>query len=315
MAMHRVAPVTDDVAAHLDAARDGDEAAFARLIQPYRRELRAHCYRMAGSIHDADDLLQESLLRAWRGLASFEGRSSLRTWLYRVATHACLDKLDTRAARTLPSGNAAEAADALWLEPAPAELYERRETVAFAFLLALQLLSAKQRAVLLLRDVVGMQASEVAEQLGITVAAVNSALQRAHGVLAERPARLPPRDTACEAALTRYLAAWEGADARALVALLREEATLVMPPLPMRLVGAQAIADAIAQMVFTGGALRMIPTEANGLPAFGGYQRGADGVFAPRAIHAVEVVDGAVAAITAFLDPALFPRFGLPPAL
>jgi RNA polymerase sigma-70 factor, ECF subfamily len=311
--------ITED--ATLEAARSGDNAAFARLIAPYRRELRAHCYRMAGSLHDADDLLQESLVRAWRGLAGFEGRASLRTWLYKVATHVCLDKLDRRTPRTLPSNASTPSTDnvdPMFLEPCPADLYEQRETVAFAFLLALQLLTPKQRAVLILREVVGMQASECAELLDLSVAAVNSALQRAREVLADRPASAPSRDASHDALLVRYVEAWERADATALIALLREDATLSMPPMSMFIRGAAQIGDAIRSMVFEPsgpGSMRLVATEANGMPAFAAYQRDEHGVFAARALHVVELRDGKVANVVAFLEPSLFPRFGLPESL
>ena len=298
----------------LEAARDGDERAFARLVEPHRRELRAHCYRMAGSLLDADDLLQESLLRAWRGLASFEGRASLRTWLYKVTTHACLDQLDRKSPRLLPQdmGPASDGRvgppieDAAFIEPAPADLYERREDVALAFLVALQLLTPKQRAALILRDVVGMEASECAELLGISAAAVSSALQRAREVLAARPHGAPPpqRD---DVVLARYIDAWQRADSAALVALLREDATLAMPPMREWLSGAATIGRSIQDMVFGPagpGVFRLVPTEANGLPALAAYQNGQ-----PLGVHVLEIEGGKITAITAFLAPALVARF------
>jgi len=288
----------------LAAARAGDHAAFARVIEPYRRELRAHCYRMAGSLHDADDLLQDSLVRAWRGLASFEGRASLRTWLYKVTTHTCLDKLEKRPPLA-------------YVEPCPPELYEveaspeaqyeRREAVAFALLRALQVLTPKQRAVLILRDVVGMQAAECAALLELSVQAVNSALVRAREAVTERPAAPAPPDATL---LARYVRAWESNDTRALIELLREDAELAMPPLPERLVGHAAIAAALDAMVFAGvapGAMRLVATEANGLPAFANYQDGQ-----PRSVHVLELAGGQIARITAYVDPTLFALFGLP---
>lgn len=298
----------------LEAARGGDERAFARLVEPHRKELRAHCYRMAGSLLDADDLLQESLLRAWRGLASFEGRASLRTWLYKVTTHACLDQLDRKGPRLLPQdmGPASDGRvgppieDAAFVEPAPADLYERREDVALAFLVALQLLTPKQRAALILRDVVGMEASECAELLGLSVAAVNSALQRAREVLAARPHAAPPPERD-DAVLARYIDAWQRADSAALVALLREDATLAMPPIREWIAGAAAIGRSIQDMVFGPagpGVFRLVPTEANGLPGFAAYQNGQ-----PLAIHVIELAGGKIAAITAFIAPALVAKF------
>ncbi len=326
----------------LDSARAGDEGAFARLVAPYRRELRAHCYRMSGSIHDADDLLQDSLLRAWRGLKSFEGRSSLRTWLYKITTRACLDALDQRAARVLPmelgpavapgASMSAPRLDPIWIEPAPAELYGdevspearygRRESVALAFLVALQLLPAKQRVVLILHDVLGWQAAECAELLELSEAAINSALQRARQTVAtraesEKAASLPIGDAGTAALLARYVEAWELADVSRLVSLLREDATLAMPPLPEWIAGAAAIGAAIDAMVFAPagrGAFRLIATEANGLPAFAAYQL-EGGELRARAIHVLEIRDGRIASMVAFLDAALFQPFGLPSVL
>lgn len=324
----------DDVT--LEAARAGDERAFALLVEPYRRQLRAHCYRMCGSLHDTEDLLQESLLRAWRGLPSFAGRSSLLTWLFKVTTTACLDALDKRPARLLPMDlGPADAAGApaapprlepIWIEPWPdaADDLVARESVALAFLVALQLLPPRQRAVLLLREVVGLQASECADLLGLSVPAVNSALQRARETVdrrapALRDAPIRPDDPEVAALLSRYLAAWETSDVDALVALLREDATLDMPPLPGWVHGAQAIGASLGSMVFTpgsSGAFRMVPTRANGLPAFAMYRRDeTGGGYAASSIQLVRVVDGRIAAIVAFLDPSLFGPFGLPAAL
>jgi RNA polymerase sigma-70 factor (ECF subfamily) len=294
----------------LDAARAGDHAAFARLIEPFRRELRAHCYRMSGTLHDADDLLQETLVRAWRGLAGFQGRSSLRTWLYKVATHACLDKLDTPRSRES-------------IEPAPPDLYAfpspearltQRESIALAFMVALQLLTAKQRAVLILRDVVGLDAAECAELLDLSVAAVNSALQRARDEVASNRSPTLHSDPDHEAALARYIDAWERADSSLLIALLRDDAKLAMPPTSTNFAGAAAIAEAIEGMVFRvagPGAFRFVRIEANGSPAIAMYQREPDGVFRARAIHVLEIAGGRVAEITAFLLPPLFEQFGL----
>ncbi len=325
----------------LAAARAGDEAAFADLITPYRRELRAHCYRMAGSLHDADDLYQESLLRAWRGLTSFEGRSSLRTWLYKVTTSACLDAVERRSARALPAdvGSRVRAGDPfgpprmdpVWLEPCPEELYRdapvspearytSRESVAFAFLVALQLLPPKQRAVLILRDVLGWQAAECGELLGLTVAAANSALQRARETLATRAdtarQNVQLDDDATSALLARYVQAWEQADVSLLVSLLHEDATLAMPPLSEWLQGPADIGAAIRAMVLTpdaAGLFRLVRTEANGLPALATYARSPEtGELQARSIHVIEIRDGRIAAMMAFLNPSLFGPFGLP---
>jgi RNA polymerase sigma-70 factor (ECF subfamily) len=330
----------------LEAARAGDEVAFAQLLAPLRNELRAHCYRMAGSLGDADDLLQESLVRAWRGLAGFEGRSSLRTWMYRVTTHACLDALEKKSARVLPSDVGAPVDphasfdpprdDATWLEPCPDDLVlatphtpesciVARESVAFAFLVALQLLPPKQRAVLILRDVVGWQASECGELLDLSVAAVNSALQRARATLTSHRAtarKTEPLldDAATTELLARYVHAWEHADVDELVALLHADATLAMPPLSQWLLGAEAIGTSIAAMVFGPvgpGNFRLVPTRANALPAFAVYQRSADGSFHALALHVLELEarPSRIASLVAFMDPRVMTTFGLPLAL
>ncbi len=346
----------------LSAAQGGDEAAFARLVEPYRRELRAHCYRMSGSLHDADDLLQDSLLRAWRALPRFERRSSLKTWLYRVTTTACLDALDKRGPRLLPLDLAPAKRpgdpfqpprmEPIWLEPCPAELYEsgalspeavvsQRESVGLAFLVALQLLPPKQRAVLVLRDVLGWRADECGELLELSVAAVNSALQRARETLAKRAgAGLDAKDAPDSAKtpllelddeeisglLSRYMRAWEMADIDALVALLHEDARLSMPPLPQWIAGRDAIAASIQQMVFLPsgpGAFRFLGTAANGQPAFAAYKRQEDGTYKPYGLHllglrgrgGVAGIAAGIAAIDAFLDPSLFALFGLPASL
>jgi RNA polymerase sigma-70 factor, ECF subfamily len=315
-----------DEAQHLEAAQGGDERAFARLVEPYRRQLRAHCYRMCGSLHDADDLLQESLLRAWRGLPGFAGRSSVRTWLFKVTTTACLDALDKRAPRILPMDlepATGRQAEPIWIEPWPDadDDLASRESVALAFLVALQLLPPRQRAVLLLREVLGWQASECAELLGLSVPAVNSALQRARETVDRRAPSLhdaaaAAHDPTTTSLLARYVAAWESSDVDALVALLREDATLAMPPIPEWHLGPLAIGASIGSMVFvpgSSGAYRMVPTRANGLPAFGMYRRDAEsGEYRASSIHLVEVQGGGIASIVAFIDPSLFEKFGLP---
>jgi len=329
----------------LKSAQNGDEHAFARLVAPYRRELRAHCYRMAGSLHDADDLMQDSLLRAWKGLPRFEGRSDLRTWLYKVTTRACLDSLELRSARVLPKqlGPAvgpndtmgAPRTDPIWLEPCPAELYQdttlspeaqlgQRQSVALALLVALQRLPAKQRVVLILRDVVDWEAAECAQLLDLSVAACNSALQRARETLEAETApsvdhRNRDLDDKTAALLLRYVAAWERADTSQLVALLHEDATLAMPPISEWLQGSAAIGASIAAMVFQPagpGAFRLVACEANGQPAFAAYQRDpSTGDLRAAALHLLEVRDDRIAGILAFLDPSLFGAFGLPETL
>jgi RNA polymerase sigma-70 factor, ECF subfamily len=322
----------------LQAARTGDAKAFARLVEPFRGELRAHCYRMSGSLHDADDWLQESLIRAWRGLATFEGRASLRTWLYKVTTNVCLDGLRERGARTLPTelGPPADPSvpmtpnmDLLWLEPYPDDLhgptpsspetrYGQRESVALAFLVALQLLPATQRAVLILRDVLGLQASECAELLDSTVPAVNSALQRARETVESRAdakstAIAPVDDPGTQALLAKYIEAWELADVNKLVALLHEDATLAMPPFSAWLLGPKAIGASIDAMVFGAqgaGGIKMAPTRANGAPAVTAYFRDAvTGSWSPRGVHVLEIREERITAIHAFLDGSLVEKF------
>ncbi len=311
---------------------DGSE--FAQWVAPYRSELKAHCYRMSGSLHDAEDLLQEALLRAWRGLPSFEGRASPRTWLYRITTNACLNALEARKGRGLPidhgpAGTVAEALTATpegeWLEPCPAPLYSdlaqtpearygRRESVALAFLAALQLLPARQRAALILHEVLGWSAEECAGVLEMTPTAVHSAVQRARATLSTRGQawRQEPPAKDLPALLERYLEAWEASDLTGLVALLREDATLSMPPIPIWLRGAPALEASMRQMVFSGakpGDFRAFLTEANGVPALALYKH-----HQPYALHVVEPREGRIQAITAFLDPRLFPALGLPAA-
>ncbi len=323
------------------SARDGSRPAFEQLVAPYRRELKAHCYRMSGSLHDAEDLLQDALLKAWKAIGGFEGRASLRTWLYRVTTSVCLDAADAKKARVLPTGlGAAPTAagtpvapehDLPWLEPAPEALiadtarspearYSARESVALAFLAALQLLPPKQRAVLILRDVLGWQASECADLLQLSVPAVNSALQRARDTLATRKERAEVvEDDSVRTLLARYVRVWEDADVPGLVQLLREDAVLSMPPFSAWFQGAASIGAAIGGMVLppgTQGTFTLVAMRANGMPAFAMYARdAATGKRAPAAIHVLDVQQGKVAEITAFLDPRLFAAFGLPPSL
>ena len=314
-----------------------DADAFRALVAPHERELRALCYRMAGSLAEADDLLQETLIRAWRGLPGFEGRASLRTWLYRVAWSACIHALERRPPRMLPidSGDPADpdapipTSDAAWLGPCPPELYagsgspdarySARESVGLAFLAALQLLPPRQRAILIARDVLGWTAEECAAELDTTVASANSALQRARETLEARAARWRPRvpdDATTRALLARYCEAWERADTAALAALLHEDATFAMPPLPIWLRGPAAICRSVSIMVFAvdgADSFRFEATEANGLPALAAYRRGEDGRRRAASLHVLEPRGDRLAAITAFLDPALVTAFGFPP--
>jgi RNA polymerase sigma-70 factor (ECF subfamily) len=306
------------------AAFAGDEAAYRRLIEPHRRELHAHCYRMLGSVQDAEDALQDALLRAWRGLDRFEGRSSPRSWLYRIATNTCLDTIARRPKRVLPlqlDADEAPLTETVWLEPYPDDpdaSYEQRENVELAFIAALQHLPANQRAVLILREVLGFSAKEVAEMLETTPASVHSAMQRARVSVDER---LPERsqqetlrslgDDEIRALVERYVDAWDRGDVDAVVSMLAEEATFSMPPNFQWFRGREAIRDFLPR-----GPLsiprRFTPVRANGQLAFGTYKL-IDGEWLPNAIHVVtldaraEIVDA-----IAFINPALFAVFGLP---
>jgi RNA polymerase sigma-70 factor (ECF subfamily) len=334
-----------DEATRVDAARAGDHDAFQRLTDPYRRELLVHCYRMLGSFEDAEDILQETLLRAWRRLDSFEGRGSVRAWLYKISTNASLDALASRRARVLPMATLAPAdpreplprpvENALWLEPLPDALvderpttnpearYEVHESVTLAFLAALQNLPGRQRAVLILRDVLGWNGGEVAEILDMTVVAVNSALQRARTTMKQywgannRHAVALADDEHTASLLARYVEAWEAADSTTLVALLREDAALTMPPLPLWYRGRDAIRWFLDTYLFVGeagGRFRLAATRANGCPAFAIYRSDGAGVYRPSALHVLTIENGLIAEINDFLtfDDRLFSRFGLP---
>ena len=320
-----------------------EDREFQRSVEPYRRELRAHCYRMLGSWTDAEDLLQEALLKAWRGWDSFEGRASLRAWLYRIATNACLDELDKRPRRLEPRTNAPPADPAaplappilepVWLEPAADDLLElstepgpdstvtARESVALAFLSALQLLPPRQRAVLLLREVLGWSAAEVAELLEMSVPAVNSALQRARATLdeSERPPRAgrPAADADEQALLGRYVRAWETADPAALISVLRADASMAMPPMPAWYQGATTIGAFLTGLWGPAGAgrFKLVPTRANGCPAFAYYERDKAGTLRAGGLQVIDVQAGAIVAIDCFLDPRLPVRLGLPETL
>jgi RNA polymerase sigma-70 factor (TIGR02960 family) len=319
-----------------------NDADFVALTDPFRPELLAHCYRMLGSIHDAEDLVQETYLRAWRGFDRFEGRSSLRLWLYKIATMACLTALEGRARRPLPSGLAAPSDDhraALapvepsmpWLQPAPdltaagsaadpAAVVAARAGMRLAFVASLQHLTARQRAVLILRDVLAWRAAEVADMLDTTTVAVNSALLRARSQLAAAaPAAddlAEPDDPALRATLDRYATAFERSDIPALVELLRADVELEMPPIPTWFTSRDAVTGFLAARVLRGpGQWVMIPVRANGQPAFAEYQRAADGSYAANGIQVLTLIGARISRIVAFIDPALVPAFGLPPTL
>jgi RNA polymerase sigma-70 factor (ECF subfamily) len=333
----------------LEAAQGGDEGSFRRIAERHRAELHAHCYRMLGSLEDAEDALQETLLRAWRGMAGFEGRSSSRSWLYRIATNACLDAIARRPKRVLPVDYGPPSDDhdpgeplveSVWVEPYPDETlgleegyaapearYEQREAVELAFVAALQHLPARQRAVLILREVLGFSAREVSQSLDTTVASVNSALQRARKTIDER---LPQRsqqatlrsigDQRISELVEGYVEAWARGDVDALHALLTADAVFSMPPWASWWRGRETIAAMASAAVEVCGESRTVPTRANGQPAIAYYgesdepgpKKGRD------TASAIDVItfDGArISEITAFVTPEIFPRFGLPSVL
>jgi RNA polymerase sigma-70 factor, ECF subfamily len=328
----------------LEAARNGDQDSFRRLVEPRRSELLAHCYRMLGSVQDAEDALQETLLRAWRGLSGFKEGASLRPWLYKIATNVCLNMIAKRPKRVLPidrspsadpdAGPGEPLVERIWLEPYPDEQlgvedgyaapdarYEQRESVELAFIAALQHLPARQRAVLILREVLGFSAREVAEALETTAASVNSALQRARKVVEERlPAQSQQAtlrslgDEQLRSVVQRYIDAWETRNVDALLALLVDDVRFAMPPLPNWFQGREAV---IAFIASTGKPrLRHVPTRASGQPAVGWYIWNPDREsYLPAALEVVALEGERIKEITAFASPELFPSFGLPSEL
>jgi RNA polymerase sigma-70 factor (ECF subfamily) len=308
-----------------------------RTLEPFRVELAGYCYRMLGSAFEAEDAVQETMIRAWRGLDSFEGRSALRSWLYRIATNVCLSMLGSsqRRARPMELGPSSSASSSVpdplpentWIVPVPdgrvlpegdpAEVAVARDTIRLAFIAALQHLPAKQRAVLILREVLAWSAAEVAELLDTTVPAVNSALQRARATLTavDSSATLQPLDKEQLALLARYVDAFERYDMDSLASLLHEDAKLSMPPLSLWL---QGISEIRAWMLGTGHGCRgskLVPTVANGLPAFGQYRPTAtDGLWLPWSLIVLEISEGKIAGLNNFLDTErIFPLFELPP--
>ncbi len=303
----------------LACAQAGDERAFRRLVEPHRHALEVHCYRMLGSAHDTEDLVQETLLRAWRALERFEPRAQFQTWLYRIDTNACLDELERRPRRPEPVDPFPDRASDQTASPIydPAARYAIREGMELGLLRAIQELPGRQRAVLIFRDVLGWTAPEVAELLESTVASVNSALQRARATIEQHlpETTRPTAGPAERDLLGRYVAAFEHADMDGLVALLREDATLRMPPQPS-LSGALQIASFFLETV-AGGDLTRIrhrPTWANGRAAVTIEVRAHDGSWVPHGISVLEIEDDQIVGIEAFLDPALLPRFGVPAA-
>lgn len=343
----RSAAPNEFLSAQIRAALDGDSEAFNQLTEPHRRELRVHCYRILGSLVEAEDTVQETFLRAWKRLRTFQGRSTFRAWLYKIATNACLDDLAKRRSRRLLPADVFPAADPhapvappakeiTWLEPFPDEWladqsgvdpearYTMRESVSLAFLAALQNLPPRQRAVLILSDVLDWSAQEMAELLGASQSAVASALRRArvtmaaryHGVTAEAR-RGAPADVRERELLERYVRAWQAADVDGLVGLLKEEAVFSMPPSSMWYQGREAIRSFLAATLFAdegmfkgkaAGRWKLSPARANGQPAFVVHERGEGNEFRPAAIYVLSVEDGRLAQMTCFLDPRL-PRY------
>jgi RNA polymerase sigma-70 factor (ECF subfamily) len=328
------------MAGSAEVTSDRDE--FISGAGRYRPELLAHCYRMLGSLADAEDAVQETYLRAWRSFDSFEARSSQRTWLYRIATNTCLTALQHHSRRVLPSGLGGPSDDpsappgpaepgVTWLQPVPdsvvspdtddpAAIVETRDSVRLALIASLQYLPPRQRAVLILRDVLAWSAAEVAELLDMSVAAVKSALQRARARLSEvAPAAdhvTEPIDAEYGELLARYIAAFQNADAAGLERLLREDAALEAPPLRTWYAGIRFCMPYMATHVLgSPGHWRMLPTRANGQPAVVAYYRGSDGDYQPYGIVVLTVTAGAISRITAFGDPELVTAFGFPATL
>jgi RNA polymerase sigma-70 factor (TIGR02960 family) len=324
----------------IERARGGDDEAFRALTEPHRRELQVHCYRMLGSLQDAEDALQDTLLSAWQGLGGFEGRASIRTWLYRIATNRCLNAL--RAARRRPAKEwdipgvdppePTGLGEVVWLEPYPDALlddamgvpvgpearYEQTESISLAFVTALQVLPPRQLAVLVLRDVLGFHANEVADMLDSTVESVTSALKRARAALYRRQsstderASAPAPDSPSEQALVeKFVRAYEAADLDAVVALLTDDVFVSMPPMPLEYEGRDIVARFCAGILRPGRRFDLVPTRANGQPAFGTYLRGPDGISHGTGLFVLTVAGDRICAMTRF-ENSVYPWFGLP---
>jgi RNA polymerase sigma-70 factor (TIGR02960 family) len=332
--------VTDDLMAK---ARAGDGEAFRELTEPYRRELQVFCYRMLGSLQDAEDVLQDTLLSAWQGLDGFEGRASIRTWLYRIATNRCLNARRSASRRPAKEWDIAEyqppeptrLGEIVWLEPFPDALlegvmdvplgpearYEQTESISLAFVTALQVLPPRQLAVLVLRDVLGFHANEVADMLDSTVDSVNSLLKRARANLqrrlsadADREAAPDPDSAAERATVAEFVRAYESGDLDALVALLTDDVFLSMPPLPLEYEGIDVATRFYATMIGSGRRFDLVPTRANGQPAFGAYLRAASGIRHGTGLLVLTLTGDRISSVTRF-DTSVLPWFGLPRSL
>jgi RNA polymerase sigma-70 factor (TIGR02960 family) len=327
----------------ISRARNGDGDAFAKLTGPYRRELQVHCYRMLGSFADAEDALQDTMLAAWQGLGGFEGRASIRTWLYRIATNRCLNALRLAGRRPAAEWNIpgveppapTRLGEAVWLEPFPDALlegalgvppspearYEQTEAISLAFVTALQVLPPRQLAVLILRDVLGFHASEVAEMLDSTVESDTSALKRARATLERRllaaggrEAPPAPGSPAEDAIVSKFVSAWESADLAALVALLTDGVFVSMPPMPFEYEGRDVVARFCASLFGAGRRFDLVPTRANGQPAFGAYLRTPAGTRHGTGLYVLTLAGGRISAMTRF-ENSVLPSFGLPRSL
>ncbi len=326
----------------ISRARAGDGDAFRELTEPHRRELHVHCYRMLGSFQDAEDALQDTLLAAWQGFGGFEGRASLRTWVYRIATNRCLNARRSASRRLAKEWDVPEVeppeptrlGEVVWLEPFPDALlgeandvplgpearYERTESVSLAFVTALQVLPPRQLAVLILRDVLGFHASEVAGMLDATVESVNSALKRARASLQRRqppaghgppPA---PGSPAEDAIVAKFVRAWESADLDALVTLLTDDVFVSMPPMPFEYEGRDVVGRLSASLFRSGRRFDLVPTRANGQPAFGAYLRVPGGVSHGVGLYVLTLTGDRICAMTRF-ENSVLPSFGLPRSL
>jgi RNA polymerase sigma-70 factor (TIGR02960 family) len=317
----------------ISRARAGDGEAFHALTAPHRRELEVHCYRMLGSLQDAEDALQDTLLAAWRGLGGFAQRASIRTWLYRIATNVCLNARRSAARRPakewdVPGVHPPEPTglgEVVWLEPypdvrledlplGPEARYEQVESISLAFVTALQTLPPRQVAVLILRDVLGFRADEVAEMLDTTPASVNSALKRARAGLERRRRHSPPAKPVEEALVSKFVAAYEAADVDTVLALLTDDVFVSMPPVPFEYVGLGAVTGFCTEVLAPRRRFRLVPTRANGQPAFGVYLRSADGPAHGTGLIVLALEGERISAMTRFENTAL-PWFGLPRSL